>query len=420
MRHLTAILLAAFVVGGATAAVLASAGALAPGPAWSEAPALVPVQAKGVVLEKAVVQVEAPAGGPVRVTTTYTFANAQARDAKVRVALPLSWEGTIEWLGGPARIQGPAGPADVAITAGSAPPVDIPAASLEPVELPADGPLGGTASALAFDFAIESYAATELTVRQTIAWAPLATPRMFPKEKGFSVGFAGLDAWGAGREAVSVAVTGAPPILGPATWAEPRPWRYDSKGVQWTLAPGEDGTLTVPPRFTLVTLADWDQRTFAGPYSARFEVTPEDDYPWDHRFFHAQPVTVRDGQPVLLRRVVVELIRTLDDIEQVVLARNGKTFSDTFAQMRFQKESWYRADPGFSEDNIKPVERFNLDYARCSARAARTVQSAFDKMKAEEIPATGRSFKMLLEAFRRCDEQYWNPKPATTERPRLE
>lgn len=389
-------------------------------PLWAEAPALLPLSAEGVVLEKAIVQVEARAGGPIRVTTTYTLANAKEKAAQVKVALPTSYTSPIEYLDATASVQGAAGPAALAVTLGSAPAVELSPATFEAVELPADGPLGAPARGLAFTFEIDSYAATELTVRQDVAWAPVAPARMFPTEKGFSVGFVGLDAWGAGREAVSVAVTGEPALLGPATWASPRPYRYDSKGVQWTLDPGEDGTLAVPQRFTVVTLADWNARTFAGTYYARYEVPPDDDYRWDHRFFHAQPVSGSVAKPVLRLATLTELIRALDEMEQVILARNGKPFDDTFAQMRFQKEPWYRPNPAFSEDTIKQVERWNLDYARCSARAARTAQSALEKMKTEEVDATGRSFKMLLEAFRRCDEQFWNPRAASTERPLLQ
>ena len=36
--------------------------------------------------------------------------------------------------------------------------------------------------------------ATELVVRQTLLWAPVAPPRTFPEEVGFSVGFVGLAA----------------------------------------------------------------------------------------------------------------------------------------------------------------------------------------------------------------------------------
>lgn len=404
----------------------AGAGATAPArsPRWSEAPAIVPLDAKGVVLEKATVQVEAPARGPIQVTTRYTLANARDKAANVRVALPLRYRAPVDYLDTTATVEGPAGPDDVSVTLGSAPPVEVPASALERIELPADGPLGVPATALAFRFEIDSYAATEVTVRQSVAWSPVSQPRHFPLEKGFSIGFVGLSAWGEGRESVEVSVAGEPALLGPATVAAPQPYRYDSKGVQWALAPGEDGAaLAVPPRFTVVTLADWDRRSFAGPYYARYEVTPDDEYPWDHRFFHADPVTTAEGRPgrkVLRLATVAELIRTLDEMEKVILARNGKPFDDTFAQMRFQKESWYRPDPTFSEDSVKPVEKWNLDYARCSARAARTVQSALEKMKDAEVDASGRSFKMLLEAFRRCDDQYWDPKPATTERPLLQ
>lgn len=388
-----------------------------PPPAWSEATCLVPLHAERVTLEKVTVDVRAPASGPVEVTTKYTVANPNRRSAAVRVALPLSYEGRIDYLDASVAIAG--APVDaIEISAGS-PPLAVSRDRMERVELPADGPLGRPAPALAFTFDVEEYAAVELVVKQRIPWAAIAQPRHFPSEKGFSIGLVGLDAWGAGREAVTANIVTEPTLLGPASWAGPTPYRYDTKGLQWQIAADAKGAIAVPERFTIAVFADWATREFAGAYFARFEVGADDDYLWDHRFFHAAPVTRTEGREVLRLETVTGLIRQLDEIEQVILARNGKRFDDTFVQMRYQKEPWYKADATFSEDVIGPVEKWNLGYARCQARAARTVQSALEKMKAEEIPATGRRFKLLLEAFRRCDEQHWNPTPARRDTPRL-
>ena len=414
----TCLLVAALAVGLPGSAPAGDAVSGGAAPAWTEVPPLVPLSLGTARLEKVTVQAQALASGEIEVSTTYLLANATRRKANVRLAIPLGYDARLAYLGETVRMGGEWS-APTAIRYGM-PATELPASALEATPLDASSPVGAATSALTFTITIEHFDATELTVVHRVPWGAVATPRHFPGEKGFSLSFAGLSAWPGELEALEVGVVFEPALLGPASYAEPMPYRYDSKGLHWKLEKPADGALEVPERVTIVVFTDYADRTFEGVYFARFEAE-DASYPWTRRFFHAKVLTAReDGSLVLSRAHVDDLRKALESMELEILARNGKRFDDTFLQMRFQQESWYKPDRQFSEDRIRPVERWNLGYARCQTRAARTVLSALEKTRAEEMPARGRRFKMLVAAFERCDERFWNPKLRERERPRLQ
>ena len=387
-------------------------------PRWAEVPPLIPLDADSVVLEKVTVAARALAAGDIEVTSTYLLSNTTRRKARVRVAIPVAYEPEIAYLGSKVRVAEET-TALVAARFG-VPPTELDRSAFEVTSLDEASPVGQATSALALTIPLESYDATELTLVFRFPWGAVPTPRHFPGEKGFSLSLAALSDWPGDLQSVAISAIFEPPLLGPASFAEPFPYRYDSKGLHWEWAKPADAPLELPARVTLVVFDRYATTAFEGVYFARFEAE-DPTYPWQRRFHHVRAVTTRpDGGRVMRRERVTEVLRELEEIELAILARNGKRFDDTFVQMRFQREPWYRPSAQFSEDRIRPVERWNLDYARCQSRAARTVLSAFEKTGVEEMPARGRRFRMLTAAFAGCDERFWSPTPRRAERPRLQ
>lgn len=381
---------------------------------WSEAGLPLPTSAGGdELLEKLAISVRAVSAGEITVTYAMSLANASEKDVTLTAALPSGYTADIPGVG-PVRTGGCDVTERVTVQTGT-PPVPV-SGGLAVTTLEASSPLGREAGAVSLAVRVPKFATTELVVTCRMPWTTLAIPQSFPKEKGFSVGLEGLAAWGNGVREVQIAMDFEPNLLGPAAVPFPAPFDYTSRGLRWTFTKPGTEPLVVPPRLGLLAYADWGTKPFEGVYFAHFEIAAEDAYPWNHRFFWANPLAAKpDGTLALRRDRVTELVATLVGIEQDVLAHNGKRFADTFVQMRYEQQSWYRQVPGFSEDRIKPVELWNLAYTRCQQRAAKTVLSALEKMHAEEQPASGRRFDMLMQAFKRCDDEFWNPKPRRPE-----
>ena len=377
---------------------------------WYELPSLLPVELGKVQLERVTIDVVAAATGDVTATSVYTLANASARRAEVRVALPVSMPGRHPFEERALRLS---------CRGTAAPELSLDGAPVALGDVAAL-PGGRGAQGHVVTVTLDRYAAAKLQLVVRVPWNAIEPPLHLPAERGLSVSFDSLATWGDGLEGVEVVVAGEPRLLGPATYAEPMGYDYDTRALRWQFARQADDTLPVPARIAVAVLAGWETRHFDGVYFARFTAT-DDDYPWPRRFHHVRPISKgAGGKPAIVRDHVDAVLKALQEMELVILARNGKHFDDTFSQMRFQKESWYKPDRAFSEDRIRPVESWNLDYARCQARACRTVLSALDKMGAAEVGAGERKARMLLAAFERCDKRFWSPRPRRTEKPRLQ
>lgn len=377
---------------------------------WTEVPVLVPIKLGDARLEKLTIQAEADVNGAISVVSTYLLGNTTPRAIPIKLAVPLGYYAAIDILGAEVRAAPGMRPTKVEL---GAPPVAQPVDTLERTSLPVRSAYAQPVDALVLPISVDGYAAVELKVTHRIAWTPVLPARHFPTEKAFSVGLVGVGEWGGALQQVDVDVRFSPRLLGPASMATPGGYRYDSRGLAWSFVRGEDSALTLPERIVVSVFADYPRRSFEGAFFARFEVPVEEVWPWAHRFYYADPfILTDDGGRAVTAEALSELLKKLEDVELGILARNGKPFDDTFLLMRFQKEPWYRPKPDFSEDRLRPIEKWNIGYVRCFARAVRTVLSALEK---KGIPGMtrrdGRRFDMLVQAFTRCDKRFWNPKP---------
>ncbi len=379
---------------------------------WTEVPAPVPIEQRGVILELVVVDVDARPGGPIEVNARYQIANPAKRGTSVRVAIPKHYEVALGYPAPETTTKAGFAASDPPVLSLGDPPEEQPRDSLVPVTLPDSSPYGAVPG-LAFAVRVAPYESAVFTLRWSLSWTEIDHPQHFPSEAAFSVSLAPLAAWGEGCERISVRLDFTPPLLGPASYARPLPYKYDSRGLEWTLRMPTADTLESAERVLAVVFDHYHEHTFESLFYARFKVD-SDEYPWGHRFLSVSPLSQgAGGDPVLARAKSGALIKRLEEIENLILARNGMVFEDTFLQLRYQEEPWYHPNSSFSESSLRPVARRNLEYARCAGRAARSLCSALDKMEVDEIGAEERRARFLLTAFERCEERFWQPKQKT-------
>ncbi len=366
---------------------------------WVEAPVIQALNTRKVQLAEIKVQAVALAEGGLSFEFDYKLQNT-AEAVTLELALPVGFEVDDPFVGG--KVATDDRRQDLVVLFADKP------LSVERKALP-NGGQGDV-----FSLRLDAYGDGRLSVRYKTPWGRPQGDRMFPVERGFSVGLQGLASFDPPVETLDAIFGFDPPLLGPASIAEPRPYQYTSRDLDWNLmnlGPQSDQT-PAPPRLAVRIFDEWTSPGFVGVLYAYWTFAADDDYAWNKRFLWLSPDPSPDQNRPIGADTLSALLRRADAVVNEVLARNGATFDDTFVQMQFQQTPWYKPKPGFSEDLVLPVEKWNLSYARCMQRAARTAQSMLAKTGNQTVDPKSSLYRMAIRPFKRCDETAWFPRPA--------